>query len=53
MTLGGTFELESTGIFCRCGYEAEDMADLKRHITSWERAEYAARGAMSLEHAED
>jgi len=53
VTLGGTFELESTGIFCRCGYEAADKADLSRHITSWENAEYAARGEISLEHVED
>lgn len=41
-------------ILCRCGYEAEDAADLARHITSWVNwfAEIGTEG-RDLEHVED
>ena len=41
-------------IDCRCGYVAEDMADLDRHVTSW--ANYLSESGQDdrlLEHAED
>jgi len=44
------------GYLCRCGYDADDMADLGRHITSWERW-FAESGQVEriaeCEHVED
>lgn len=41
-------------ILCRCGHEAEDAADLSRHITSWLNF-FAENGIedRDLEHVED
>jgi hypothetical protein len=43
----------SSGYLCRCGYDADDLADLARHITSWERWEEEATGQVTLAHFED
>lgn len=41
-------------ILCRCGYEADDMADLARHITSWDNwAAEMGNEVPDLRHAED
>lgn len=40
-------------IDCRCGYVAEDMDDLARHITSWDNYLYeTGQDDRILEHAE-